>query len=64
MGMPDVIAMGTLPLGLILSVVEPGYGPRCMAEFNVRFHDALLPGLAIDLTVRAAAGSSAAAPAA
>jgi acyl dehydratase len=61
-GLADVIAMGTLPMGLVLAVMEEGLGADAIAEVDVRFHEPLYPGLALDLSVTAGKDTALGAP--
>jgi acyl dehydratase len=61
-GLADVIAMGTLPMGLVLAVMEQGLGADGLSEVEVRFHEPLYPGLALDLSVTAAQDTAPDAP--
>jgi acyl dehydratase len=61
-GLADVIAMGTLPAGLLLSLVEQGYGIGRIASVRLRFHDPLYVDRGLTLRVRAAANSRPQAP--
>jgi acyl dehydratase len=56
-GLPDVIAMGMLQVGVTLAVIEGGYGTAAISDVAVRFHDALLVGETLRLSIVAAADS-------
>jgi len=52
-GLPDIIAMGTLPAAHALSLVEEGYGLATIESVSIRFHEPLFAGRSILVRVRA-----------
>jgi acyl dehydratase len=61
-GLVDVIAMGTLPAGLSLSLIEQGYGLAAIEAVQLRFHEPLYVNRGVNVSVVAGARSSERAP--
>lgn len=57
-GLPDIIAMGTLPAAQALSLVEDGYGAAGIAGVKLRFHEPLYEGRSLDIRLTAADGGA------